>query len=185
MHASAPQPLVEIRPSPIHGTGIFATAFIAKGTRIIEYTGERISREEADARYDDEAMEYPHTFLFIVDKKTVIDGARQGNEARFINHSCEPNCQAVVDDGRVFVEAVRDIALGMEITYDYHLTRGRYRAEWKARYPCHCGAPSCRGTLLHIPQRRSPKRRARRAKVRLRSPHTRTIRKAWRRDSKR
>jgi uncharacterized protein len=139
--------------------GAFAFRPIAKGTRIVEYVGERIAPEEADERYDDDAVERPHTFLFTVDKKTVIDAARQGNEARFINHSCEPNCQAVVEAGRVFIESLRDIPSGAELTYDYHLERpGRYRAEWKQRYACHCGAPSCRGILLEPRPRRRKKK---------------------------
>ncbi len=144
-----PQPLFEIRPSPIQGMGAFAVRLIAKGTRVVEYAGERITPEEADARYDDDAMERPHTFLFTVNKKTVIDAAHRGNEARFINHSCAPNCEAVIQAGRVFIEAICDISPGAELTYDYHLERpGRFRAEWKQRYACHCGAPSCRGILL-------------------------------------
>jgi uncharacterized protein len=148
------QPLLELRPSSIQGLGAFAFRPIAKGTRIVEYLGERITPEEADERYDDDAVERPHTFLFTVNKKTVIDAARQGNEARFINHSCEPNCEAVVEDGRVFIDAIRNISAGAELTYDYHLERpGRYRTEWKERYACHCGASCCRGTLLQ-PRRR-------------------------------
>jgi SET domain-containing protein len=144
----------EIRSSTIHGQGAFALQFIPKGTRVIEYTGERITPQEANVRYNDEEMEHPHTFLFTVDKRTVIDGARHGNEARYINHSCEPNCQTFIEDSRVFVEAIRDIPPGTELTYDYHLTRnGRYGAKWERRYACHCGAPSCRGTLL-APRRR-------------------------------
>ena len=148
------QSLLELRPSSIQGLGAFAFRPIVKGTRIIEYQGERITPDEADERYDDDAMERPHTFLFTVDKKTVIDAARQGNEARFINHSCEPNCEAVVEDGRVFIQAVLDIPPGAELTYDYHLERpGRYRVEWMERYACHCGATSCRGSIL-MPRRR-------------------------------
>jgi SET domain-containing protein len=152
------QPILELRPSSIQGLGAFAFRPIAKGTRIIEYLGERITHEEADERYDDDAMERPHTFLFIVNKKIVIDAAHQGNEARFINHCCDPNCEAIVEAGRVFIEAVRDISPGAELTYDYHLERpGRYRVEWKGRYACHCGAPSCRGTLLQPRLRRARK----------------------------
>jgi uncharacterized protein len=151
------QPLLELRQSSIQGLGAFAFRPIAKGARIIEYLGERITPEEADERYDDDAVERPHTFLFTVNRKTVIDAARQGNEARFINHSCDPNCEAVVEAGHVFIEAIRDIPPDAELTYDYHLERpGRYRAEWKERYACHCGALSCRGTLL-LP--RPPRRR--------------------------
>ncbi len=150
-----PEPLFEIRPSPIQGMGAFAVRLIAKGTRVVEYAGERITPEEADARYDDDAMERPHTFLFTVNKKTVIDAAHQGNEARFINHSCAPNCEAVIEAGRVFIQAICDISPGAELTYDYHLERpGRFRAEWKQRYACHCSAPSCRGILLEARRRK-------------------------------
>ncbi len=139
----------ELRPSPIAGTGVFATHHIPKGARIIEYAGERITHAEANARYDEEGMQNPHTVLFTVDRKTVIDAGVSGNEARFINHSCEPNCEAVKHRGRIYIEAVRDIAPGEELTYDYHLEySGRYQPEWRERYGCHCGAPSCRGTML-------------------------------------
>ena len=142
-------PPVEVRSSPIHGRGVFATRRIRAGTRIIEYTGERISSEEADARYDDDAMEEHHTFLFGVDEDTVIDASRCGNEARFINHSCDPNCEAVLENGRVFIEAIRTIQPGEELTYDYALEReGPYQPSWDRLYACRCGAPNCRGTLL-------------------------------------
>ena len=145
---------IEVRTSVIHGRGVFARRAIPKGTRIVEYVGERISTQEADARYDDDAMERAHTFLFTVDEDTVIDGARGGNEARFINHSCEPNCEAVNEDGRIYVEALRPIAPGDELTYDYNLERGELTPGWRERYACSCGAPSCRGTLLAPPPRR-------------------------------
>lgn len=139
----------EVRRSGIHGRGVFATRPIARGTRLIEYTGERITPEEGDERYDDDAMERPHTFLFIVDRDTVIDAAVGGNAARFINHSCAPNCESIIEDGRVFIEAIRAIRPGEELTYDYRLFRtGRWRPEWTERYACHCGARACRGTLL-------------------------------------
>jgi SET domain-containing protein len=142
-------PLYEVRESPIQGRGLFATRRISCGRRIIEYLGERITPEEADARYDDDQADHPHILLFTVDKHTVIDGGVDGNEAKYINHSCEPNCEAVNDDGRIFIEAIRDIPRGEELTYDYQLERpGRFRAEWRERYKCLCGAPSCRGTML-------------------------------------
>ena len=144
----------EVRTSSIHGRGVFALRRIHKGTRLIEYVGERISPEEADRRYDDDALDIPHTFLFTVDKHTVIDAAVDGNEARFINHSCDPNCEAVDDAGRIFIEAIRRIRPGEELTYDYHLERdGRWRKEWAERYACRCGASDCRGTLLVKPKR--------------------------------
>jgi len=92
-----PNPYFELRTSPIQGTGAFATRTIRKGTRIIEYLGQRISWRTADKRYDDEKMNRHHTFLFTVDDRTCIDAAVNGNEARFINHSCDPNCEAIND----------------------------------------------------------------------------------------
>jgi SET domain-containing protein len=153
------EPWFEIRPSPIQGVGAFARHDISRGTRIVEYLGERITPKEADARYDEDAMENPHTFLFTVNRKVVIDAAHNGNDARFINHSCAPNCESVIEDARVFIEAIRDIPRDAELTYDYHLYRtGRYPAGWKKRYACHCGAASCRGTMLK-PKRRRTKRK--------------------------
>lgn len=162
-------PGIEVRHSRIHGLGIFARRAFPRGARIVEYVGERISEQEADARYDDDAMEHAHTFLFAVEKGTVIDG-RSGNEARFINHSCAPNCEAVNEDGRIFIEALRGIAPGEELTYDYNLERSGLAPGWRERYACSCGAASCRGTLLAPPparrkaggaSRRKPRGRAR------------------------
>jgi hypothetical protein len=141
--------LFEIRSSPIQGLGAFATRRIRKGTRVIEYAGERITPQVADARYDDDQAERPHVLLFTVDKRTVIDAGVGGNEARFINHSCEPNCEAVIEAGRVYIEAVRTISVGEELTYDYRLERdGEQGPEWEQRYACRCGAKTCRGTML-------------------------------------
>jgi uncharacterized protein len=138
-----------VRASPIQGRGGFAARAIRRGTRIVEYTGERIPHEEADARYDDAGMERHHTFLFTVDAETVIDAAVNGSAARFINHSCEPNCAPVTEGGRVFIEARRDIAPGEELTYDYALSReGGEDERDPARYACRCGARRCRGTML-------------------------------------
>jgi SET domain-containing protein len=153
-----PAPWFEVRASRIHGLGGFALGDIAAGTRIAEYTGERIGQAEADHRYVDEGAPGHVTYLFTVDQETVIDGGVEGNDTRFINHSCAPNCRAVVEDGRIYVDALVDIPAGAELTYDYRLTRpGRYRKTWDALYACHCGAPSCRGTMLW----RRPKRRRR------------------------
>ncbi len=156
---------VQVRASPINGAGVFAACPIPKGTRIVEYTGEHITHEEADERYDEDAMEHPHTYLFTLDKKTVVDATVEGNEARYINHSCEPNCKAITEDGHIYIQALRDIAAGEELTYDYHLEyHGRYRPEWRERYACHCGSPSCRGTLLLPKPRRTRKRRSKQAR---------------------
>ncbi len=144
-----PDRLFEIRASPIAGQGAFAIRRIRKGTRIIEYLGERISQDEADRRYDDTLVEHPRVLLFSADDRTVIDAGVNGNEARFINHSCEPNCRAVTHRRRVHIWAIRDISPGEELTYDYNLTReGISDDEAYSRYACHCGAPDCRGTML-------------------------------------
>jgi SET domain-containing protein len=140
----------EIRPSPIQGLGAFATEPIPAGTRLVEYTGERLTPAAADARYPDadEASRH-HTYLFAIDDDVVIDAAVGGNEARFINHSCAPNCDAVIDDGRIWIETIRDVEPGEELAYDYaYVLPERHTPAAKRRYPCHCGAPTCRGTIL-------------------------------------
>ena len=139
----------EIRASPMQGLGAFATRAIAAGTRLIEYAGRRLTPAEADARYPDVAGERHHTFLFAIDDEVVIDAAVDGNEARFINHSCDPNCDAVVDDRRIWIESIRDIEPGEELAYDYaFILPERHSPAAKRRYPCHCGAANCRGTIL-------------------------------------
>jgi len=139
----------EIRPSPIQGFGAFATRAIPAGTRLIEYAGERLTPAQADMRYPDGVDERHHTYLFAIDDDVVIDAAVGGNEARFINHSCDPNCDAVIDDGRIWIETVRDVAPGEELAYDYaYVLEERHSPAAKRRYPCNCGAASCRGTIL-------------------------------------
>lgn len=140
---------MELRRSSIHGLGAFARTDIPKGTRIIEYTGEKVSNAEAERRYDDEAMEEHHTFLFILSTRTCIDAAREGNEARFINHSCGPNCEARIRRGHIYIEALRRIPAGAELSYDYEYDdEPGYTDEDYRRYACQCGAPNCRGTIV-------------------------------------
>ncbi|HEY3287324.1 MAG TPA: SET domain-containing protein-lysine N-methyltransferase [Gemmatimonadaceae bacterium] len=147
----------KIRRSAIAGRGAFATRDIKKGERVIEYLGERISHAVADARYDDATMTRHHTFLFSVSRQTVIDASVGGNDARFINHSCTPNCEAVITRGRVFICAIRPISKGAELFYDYAYERdGTETAADEARYACFCGTKHCRGTILAA---RKPKRR--------------------------
>ena len=98
--------LFEVRASPLHGLGVFASRRIRKGARIIEYLGERVSHAEADRRYEHKDVGDAHTFLFIVDEQTVIDAGVEGNEARFVNHACEPNCESVIEGRRVFIAAL-------------------------------------------------------------------------------
>ena len=139
----------EIRRSAIQGRGAFATRRIRPGTRIIEYTGERIDQDEGDRRYDDENMPRHHTFLFALEDGSVIDAAVGGNEARFINHSCDPNCQAIEEEGRIFIEAIRNIQPGAELVYDYAYERTADHTEADDElYVCKCGSPKCRGSIL-------------------------------------
>lgn len=145
----AASPLVEARNSSIHGRGVYAIAPIKKGTRVMEYLGERISHAEADDRYEKKGDDDGHTFLFIASNRTVIDAGVDGNDARFINHSCNPNCETVIENSRVFIDSIRAIKPGEELGYDYQLT-------WEstddpaelALYACRCGAKKCRGTML-------------------------------------
>ncbi len=144
-----PNPYIEERTSPIQGRGAFATRAIRKGTRIVEYLGERISWRTADRRYDDDSMGRHHTFLFTVDNRTVIDGAVNGNIARFLNHSCDGNCEAVTDRKRIFIEARKNIKAGEELLYDYGYERTSAHTEEDERlYACRCGAKTCRGSIL-------------------------------------
>jgi uncharacterized protein len=139
-----------VRQSRIHGRGVFARRSIRKGARIVEYRGERISLAEADRRPDSDPGNPYHTFLFELNDGRVIDAASRGNAARWINHSCSPNCVPLEDeDGRVYIEARRAIRAGEELSYDYKLSvRGRVSAKMKRAYECRCGAPRCRGTML-------------------------------------
>jgi SET domain-containing protein len=156
--AKSKEPPFVIRKSRIQGWGAFVTRRIRKGQRIIEYIGQRISHEEAENRYDEDAMDNPTTYLFTVDESVVIDSTRWGNRAKYINHSCDPNCESVNEDGKIFVEALRNIQPGVELTYDYNLEcQGPYGAEWRKRYVCRCGTRICRGTLLRPPKRRKRK----------------------------
>jgi hypothetical protein len=128
---------------------VFATRTIRKGSTIAEYLGERISQKEASRRYDDMAMDRHHTFLFEIDDDICIDGAVGGNDSRFINHSCEPNAEAIQEGVRVFVVALRTIPAGEEITYDYrYIVEGPVDAEMLRLYACKCGTASCRGTIV-------------------------------------
>jgi uncharacterized protein len=157
----------EIRRSQIQGLGGYAIDAIRKGSRIGEYVGERVSQAESDRRYDDEGMARHHTFLFTVSARTVIDAAVGGNDTRFINHSCAPNCEAVIEGGRVFIDALRAIPPGSELFYDYAYERASDAGpEDEALYPCHCGAATCRGTILAPPRKPRKPRKRRKSPVR-------------------
>lgn len=146
-------PWIKVRNSKIHGKGVFAAKRIPKGTRVIEYLGDRISHAEADARYEDHDPNDNHTFLFIVDKKTVIDAGVGGNAARFINHSCDGNCESVIEDRRVFIETTRVVQKGEELGYDYEIGREKDDPpNVDEIFACRCGSPKCRGTMLWPPK---------------------------------
>ena len=153
--------LIEVRRSKVHGRGVFAQQHIPKGTRIVEYVGERVSHEEADRRYEDKDADDSHTFLFIVDSKTVIDAGVDGNDARFFNHACNPNCESVIEAKRVYIESMRDIEPGEEMTYDYQIQReDSDPPDIDDIFECRCGAPQCRGTMLWPTERPKRKKRA-------------------------
>ena len=153
------EPYFEIRNSPIQGKGAFALRRIRAGTRLIEYTGEHISYDESDRRYDDSKMRRHHTFLFILDSKTIIDAAVGGNEARFINHSCDPNCEAIIEGKHIYIYSTRTIQPGEELVYDYKYERDtEYDESDEAFYVCRCGSPKCRGTIL-APQKKKARKR--------------------------
>jgi SET domain-containing protein len=155
-------PLFKVRHSPIHGYGVFAARRIRKGTTIIEYLGDRVSHAQADARYEDKDPNDNHTFLFTVDAKTVIDAGVDGNEARYINHGCDPNCESTTLNKRIFIEAIRTIQPGEELSYDYQIQRDSDDApNVDEVYACRCGAKNCRGSMLEAPKKpRKPARRA-------------------------
>jgi len=152
-----------VRHSKVHGYGCFARRFIPKGTRIIEYLGERISHKEADRRYEGADVSDNHTFLFIADRRTVIDATSGGNESRFINHSCDGNCESEIEKSRVFIDAIKDIPKGAELGYDYQIGRDRNDpANVDRIYACRCGSPQCRGSMLWPPLKEFRRQQARR-----------------------
>ncbi len=140
-------PRVEVRDSTIHGKGLFALERIARGTRIIEYTGERVSACEEEPSEPVSGPRY--TLLFDLGNGWMIDGGKGGNEARFINHSCRPNCEAYGVRRRIVIYARRLIPAGRELLLDYGIDpAGVGEAEARLLYPCRCGVPGCRGTQV-------------------------------------
>jgi SET domain-containing protein len=154
------------RRSAIHGNGVFAATAIAKGERIIEYKGRRRTHEEVDAGESGD-VDTGHTFLFTLNDEYVIDANFDNNDARWINHSCSPNCEAVLeeDDGddrrkdKVFIEAIRDIAPGEELSYNYGITlEEKHTKELKKIWECRCGSPNCTGTMLQPKDKKKAKK---------------------------
>jgi len=161
MSSDPSKPWHTLRKSRIHGTGVYAARKIPAGTRVFEYVGEIISADEADRRHPTNPDDPFHTFFFAVGNGNVIDGTHQGNDAKWINHSCEPNCETEeTDDFRVFVVALRDITRGEELYYDYGLVLDeRLTKKVKEQYKCLCGTPSCRGTMLALKRRKPARKR--------------------------
>ena len=147
--ASTSKRRIQVRRSGVHGKGVFALQDLAEGETLIEYVGEIISWDEAQDRHPHDPSDPNHTFYFHVNEDRVIDALYGGNSSRWINHSCGPNCEADEENDRIFIKALRNIAAGEELNYDYGLIIDEpYTKKLKAEYPCWCGSAHCRGTLL-------------------------------------
>jgi hypothetical protein len=144
-----------VRRSGVHGKGVFALQDLAEGETLIEYVGEIISWDEAQDRHPHDPNDPNHTFYFHVNEDRVIDALHGGNSSRWINHSCDANCEADEDNERIFIKAIRNIKAGEELNYDYGLIIDEpYTKKLKAEYPCWCGSANCRGTLLSPKERK-------------------------------
>ena len=140
-----------VRRSRTHGRGLFARKSIAAGELILEYRGELITADEANARASSKEDDPFHTFFFGLSDGRLIDGSVHGNSARWINHSCEPNCESEEGEGRVFIRALRALSPGEELCIDYALCLGmRVTAARRREYACFCGSPRCRQTMLAV-----------------------------------
>ncbi|MGD7653207.1 MAG: SET domain-containing protein [Verrucomicrobiales bacterium] len=140
--------LCEVRGSVIHGQGVYATQDIEKGTKIIEYVGERIDKEESNRRGIDLHEESLETggaavYIFTLDDDIDLDGNVPWNTARLINHSCNPNCEAWIEEDQIFIHALRDLKEGDELTFDYGFDVDCYED-----HPCRCGEPECKGFIV-------------------------------------
>jgi uncharacterized protein len=130
--------VLEVRTSGIEGRGGFATRLIRGGERIIEYIGERITKAQSAQRCSD-----GNNYIFCISEEFDLDGSIEANVAGLINHSCAPNAEAVLEDERIWIIALRDIQPGEEITFNYGYDLDDYR-----EHPCRCGAPTCMGYIL-------------------------------------
>lgn len=138
----------EVRESNVHGRGVFAAKDIKKGKKIIEYTGAIITWDEANRRFNDRKG-HSHTMFFGINEDHVIDGNDNGNEAKYINHSCAPNCKAKNEEGRIFVYSKKKIKKGDELFYDYKLDiEEPITKKVLKKYACFCGSKKCRGSQL-------------------------------------
>ncbi len=142
-------PLLLVRRSGIHGTGVYALRKIRRGQRVIEYKGALIPARQAKNLQPHDPDHPYHTFYYLLDNGDVIDASRGGNASRWINHSCDPNCTTVEEDHRIFIEAACTIYPGEELSYDYSLEPGERRTKaLEKAYVCFCGAPTCRASML-------------------------------------
>ena len=151
--ATSEKPWHIVRQSKVHGRGVFAARAIPAGTRIIEYAGTRISAKEADRRHPTNPDDPFHTFFFSLSSGETIDGGTKGNASRWINHSCEPNCEARegTHGKRVYIYSLRDIKKGEELSFDYGLViDDELTEELQRDYQCLCGSKKCRGTMLNL-----------------------------------
>jgi len=140
---------IQVRSSGVHGKGVFALQRLARGEQVIEYKGEVIDWPEALRRHPHDPNDPDHTFYFHIDDGNVIDAKHGGNAARWINHACQPNCEADEVDGRVFIKTLRVIKPGEELFYDYGLIIDeKYTRKLKKQFECRCGTKQCRGTML-------------------------------------
>lgn len=156
-NVNQPAPFISVRHSTIHGNGVFAARKIPADTCVIEYAGKRITARQAASRGSTDPNNPWHTFFFSLESGRLIDGADDGNDARWINHCCEPNCEAREENGRIYIYTLRDIKRGEELNYDYGLiVEERHTPAIKKAYACLCGAVNCRKTML------APKRKLRR-----------------------
>ena len=171
-------PMFQVRNSKIHGKGVFAKRRIRKGTTVIEYLGDVITNDEADTRYEDKDPRDNHTFLFTIDSKRVIDAGVNGNEARFINHGCDPNCQSTGRGKRIWIEAIKTIQPGEELKYDYQIVRSDDDPRDVDKiFACRCGAENCRGSMLE------PVKKPRKAKKKAKKKAAKKTKKAKKKTS--
>lgn len=153
-------PACRVERSSVHGNGVFARRDIAPGERIIEYGGREITWDEAQLRAERQGGPHNHTFFFSLANGNVVDGGDEGNDARYINHSCQPNCEAMEEeDGRIFIYALYEIRQDEELSYSYPLIyEGRHTPAIKRAFACRCGAANCSGTMLAPkPRQRKPR----------------------------
>lgn len=129
---------IEFKASAIHGMGCFAVTQIPEGTRVIEYVGQKIDKRESLRR-----CEASNEYIFAIDDQHDLDGNVGWNPARFINHSCEPNCEAQLIHGRIWIVALRDIAPAEEVTFNYGYDLAEYN-----EHPCRCGTAKCVGFIV-------------------------------------